>query len=336
LRLGRASVSLTVAAILPLALVAAATAQYEELVARVSSSVVLVRAYKPGIGMAVGSGFAIRADGYVLTAKHIIEGSRSVAVSLSTGSSLTAYLTEFHSVLDAALLKVAEPISLVALKSKTSVNVGEEVLLLGYPLPGALGVTTVSVVRGLLSAVREDHLQIDASAHPGMSGGPVVDRNGMVLGLTSFRLGNPPTIVFAVRIGSLGGLVENARPIPREAPRLPPSSYPLTGIWTLFWRTEDGRLDGPALIRCTQIEEQVTCEGWRPGAILQGPVLTPRDYDQDPILRFTLSSETREAAARFEGALVRPGYAEGRYEVRLRALIGWIYRERGRWWALKT
>jgi serine protease Do len=163
--------------------------------------------------MVVGSGFAIRPDGYVLTAKHVIEGSRSVAVSLSTGSSITAYLTGFHPVLDAALLKVAEPIPLVALKSKTSVNVGEEVLLFGYPLPSALGVTAVSVVRGLLSAVREDHLQIAASAHPSMSGGPAVDRDGMVVGLTSFRLGNPPTIVFAVRIGSLGGLVENARPI---------------------------------------------------------------------------------------------------------------------------
>ncbi len=58
------------------------------------------------------------------------------------------------------------------------------ILVMGYP--GGVGIEEVSVTRGIVGAVRAGWLQTDATMLPGNSGGPVLNRQGRVVGLASF------------------------------------------------------------------------------------------------------------------------------------------------------
>jgi serine protease Do len=153
-------------------------------------SVVSVRA-----GGALGSGFVISPDGYILTNAHVVAGNDEVYVVFKAGFELVGKVVRSDKIKDVALVKVelnkAKPLSLKLDKP----NVGDEVLAIGTPKDLAFEKT---VTRGIVSSFRfvkdlqMDMIQSDVTIQPGNSGGPLIDKNGHVLGIST--LGTPDAI----------------------------------------------------------------------------------------------------------------------------------------------
>jgi serine protease Do len=147
----------------------------------------------PGGGQAVssvlGSGFVIRADGLIVTNRHVILGARTVRVRLSDAREVAATVIGADAVTDIALLKVnAGPLPVLHLGSSEAVSVGDAVIAIGNPF--GLG---QSVSAGIVSARARtleddpyiDFLQTDAAINRGNSGGPLLMVDGTVVGVTS-------------------------------------------------------------------------------------------------------------------------------------------------------
>jgi serine protease Do len=138
---------------------------------------------------ALGSGFIIRADGLIVTNRHVIVDARSVQVKLPDGKQVPAEVVGADAATDIALIKVsAGTLPALELGSSTTLSVGNAVVAIGNPF--GLGQT---VTAGILSARGRtldidpyiDFLQTDASINFGNSGGPLLSSDGIVVGVTS-------------------------------------------------------------------------------------------------------------------------------------------------------
>lgn len=187
-------------------------AQFEDLIARVKPAVVLVNVSTVLGGSGHGSGFIFDSSGYVLTNHHVVEGAVEISVVLPDRRTFRATVVDYirrhdwacpsglvQTWTDAAVLKIdGAGLPTIPMGDSDSVRQGQEVLVMGYP--GGLSTEEVSVSRGIVGAVRAGWFQTDATIVPGNSGGPVVDRQGRVVGLASFIVG--PTAQ-TMRIGGV-------------------------------------------------------------------------------------------------------------------------------------
>jgi S1-C subfamily serine protease len=132
-----------------------------------------------------GSGFFINESGYFLTNAHVVGGARFVTVKLVTGRELIGEVYRKDNRLDVALVKVEEENMIPLPIRSVSANIGDEVYVLGTPLKEEFD-TTLS--KGIISGFREEDgrktIQSDVNILPGNSGGPLLDENGNVIGLT--------------------------------------------------------------------------------------------------------------------------------------------------------
>lgn len=136
-----------------------------------------------------GSGFFVSPDGYLVTNYHVVGTTRFVKVKLATGRELLGEVVRSDKARDVALIKT-EPIAVPALAIReTEPGIGEEVYALGSPLSDAFNTT---LTRGVLSGYRTLNdvrfLQSDVAILPGNSGGPLLDAQGAVIGVTVARL----------------------------------------------------------------------------------------------------------------------------------------------------
>jgi len=138
---------------------------------------------------ALGSGFVIRADGLIVTNRHVIVGARAIRIRLTDGRELPAKILGADAVTDIALLKIdATGLPVLRLGASSAVSVGDAVIAIGNPF--GLG---QSVSAGIVSARERileddpyiDFLQTDAAINRGNSGGPLVTLDGTVVGVTS-------------------------------------------------------------------------------------------------------------------------------------------------------
>jgi 2-alkenal reductase len=135
-----------------------------------------------------GSGFIISEDGYIVTNNHVIEGARQFAVTYDDGERVPATLVGASPEFDLAVLKVEGPVPAVATWGDSSaVPVGSQVIAIG----SALGDFQNSVTLGILSGVNRQleeipgMLQTDAAINHGNSGGPLLNRQGEVIGINT-------------------------------------------------------------------------------------------------------------------------------------------------------
>lgn len=148
-----------------------------------------------------GSAFFIE-PGKLLTNAHVVQQDREVTLELMDGSTLNARVDRRSPTYDVAVLSIASPAasqSTLPLGAASSLKPGHEVLVIGSPQA-----TRNSVTRGVVSGIREDDgvtiVQSDARAHPGNSGGPMLDRNGNVVGILTGGYEDGSGISFAVAI----------------------------------------------------------------------------------------------------------------------------------------
>lgn len=139
---------------------------------------------------ALGSGFIIDADGYVVTNNHVIDGANEIQVTLTDGTQLPAKLVGTDKQTDLALLKVETDKKLPAVQfgDSDSIRVGDWVIAVGNPF-GLGGTVSAGIVsargRDIHAGPFDDFLQIDAAINPGNSGGPTFSLDGKVMGVNT-------------------------------------------------------------------------------------------------------------------------------------------------------
>ncbi len=139
-----------------------------------------------------GTGFFITADGYLLTAYHVVKEAASLQV-LTNGRLIPAQMVRVDAANDIALLKI-DRITVAALPVISSQNVrtGLDVFTLGFPNIQLQG-TEVKYTQGNISSLTglgDDPrlFQISVPVQPGNSGGPLLDEQGQVIGVVIAKL----------------------------------------------------------------------------------------------------------------------------------------------------
>jgi S1-C subfamily serine protease len=139
-----------------------------------------------------GSGFLIDNQGHILTNNHVVDGATSVKVVLDNGNTIDATVVGTDAIDDLAIISVdasaVKGITPLQLGDSSAVKPGQMAIAIGAPF-GLTDTVTVGVISGLNRSVSGSSLigmlQTDAALNPGNSGGPLLDVNGMVIGINT-------------------------------------------------------------------------------------------------------------------------------------------------------
>jgi serine protease Do len=167
-----------------------------------------------------GSGFLIDPKGYIVTNAHVLRGSGAIVVN-SKGQEFNATIANIDIERDLAILKINDE-DYTPLKSlpysirKLGSELGEQIFTLGYPRNVIVyGEGYLSARNGLSdrTGYSSDSLtyQLQISANPGNSGGPVFNNNGEVIGILSTRQAQAEGVAFAVKSGNIYRMVDELK-----------------------------------------------------------------------------------------------------------------------------
>ena len=143
---------------------------------------------------ALGSGFVLDKAGHIVTNEHVVAGASKVLVSFSGQDQIRATVVGKDASTDLAVLKIdahARALTPLQLGDSDAVRVGDPVVAIGNPF-GYDRTLTAGVVSAVgreiaapNSAAIENAIQTDAAINHGNSGGPLIDGDGAVIGVTS-------------------------------------------------------------------------------------------------------------------------------------------------------
>ena len=183
-----------------------------------------------------GTGFAVTTDGWLMTNAHVVQTCDRVEVK-GLGPVADPRIDATN---DLALIKIKSPEPLKPLVFRRgAIRLGEDIVAIGYPLAELLA-DSVKITTGnvnALAGLRNDtrYIQISTPIQPGNSGGPVVDRDGLLLGITSATFSKQAAdeigitaqnINFAIR-ASVADLFMQSQSISNEAGERTPDAPPL-------------------------------------------------------------------------------------------------------------
>jgi len=203
--------SATVAAPVPVA----APSSLEEVVSNAMAAVVLI-----DTSSGRGSGFFVTPD-TVVTNAHVVQGNGSVTLKMPDGGSLQASVVRTEPTVDLAIVRVNTPRPAqptLQLGSAGTARPGQEVIAIGSPL----GMLQNTVTRGIVSGIRNAGgvvlIQTDAAINRGNSGGPLLDRYGRVIGITTLKMvpAGAESLGFAVAVDHARPILEG-KPLERAA-----------------------------------------------------------------------------------------------------------------------
>lgn len=157
----------------------------------------------------LGSGFIISPNGYIVTNEHVVRNAVEIIVTMSDGTQHKADIVGKDHLTDVALLKIrGDNFPYLQWANSSDVIIGEWAIAIGNPFGLFSNNAHPTVTVGVISAVDrdfernrdgrlyQDMIQTDASINPGNSGGPLLNSNGMVIGMN--------TMIFSDGGGSIG------------------------------------------------------------------------------------------------------------------------------------
>lgn len=161
-----------------------------------------------------GSGFMITNDGLFVTNCHVIEDWEEIAVKLNNSEKI--YLVDAvncDTKKDLAVLRFREAgnYPILDLEENFTASLGDDVVILGYPLGTKLGVE-VTLSTGIISSTRNisnvSMVQTNAAINHGNSGGPMISRrSGKVIGIVTAKVRDSESIGLAININELKSIV---------------------------------------------------------------------------------------------------------------------------------
>ena len=147
-----------------------------------------------------GTGFIITKDGYIVTNAHVLSGGSRVQAITSEKGSFNAELIGYDGNLDLALLKIEGTFTQAELGNSNEIQMGEKVIAIG----NTLGLK-FSVSEGIVSGIHrpgpsqlDAYIQTDAALNPGNSGGPLINKQGEIIGINNFKIGSGENLGFAL------------------------------------------------------------------------------------------------------------------------------------------
>ncbi|MEM0962091.1 MAG: trypsin-like peptidase domain-containing protein [Bacteroidota bacterium] len=175
---------------------------------------------------AIGSGFVISPDGYIVTNDHVAGNATRITIAFPDGSTMPAELIGSDPETDIALLKVEpeDTLPFLAFEEESDAVVGEWAIALGNPF-GLFEAAEPTVTVGVVSAIGRDFpmqqgrtfrdmIQTDAAINSGNSGGPLLNSLGRVIGVNTFifsRTGGSVGLGFSVPAWRVQQVVEELR-----------------------------------------------------------------------------------------------------------------------------
>lgn len=181
---------------------------------------------------AIGSGFFVTADGYLLTNFHVVKDAARVEIKYQSRA-LRAKVVSTDTVNDLAVLKVEGTFPALAFSPRNSADLGDSVFTIGFPNVEMQGFEPkytdgrISSLAGMQDDPSE--YQISVPVQPGNSGGPLCDNNGEVVGVVVARLNDlavletsgvvPQNVNYAVKAGPAQRLLEHIKGVNLISPR---------------------------------------------------------------------------------------------------------------------
>jgi len=169
--------------------------------------------------LALGSGFIVTSDGYILTNNHVVGNADLVLVIVGDDSPVRAEVVGTDPATDLALIKVNgyDHLPVLQFADSDRLKVGDWVVAIGQPF-GLSHTVTSGIISALgrnnmdLSAY-EDFIQTDAPINPGNSGGPLVNLDGRVIGVNTAIVGSQGNIGigFAIPVNMVKNVYEQLR-----------------------------------------------------------------------------------------------------------------------------
>ncbi|MCA9334971.1 trypsin-like peptidase domain-containing protein [Candidatus Saccharibacteria bacterium] len=169
-----------------------------------------------------GSGIILSKDGYILTNKHVVEGSDTLSVMTSDG---TVYedvrIVGIDPLNDLAFVKIGgvKNLAPATLGDSSSIRIGQNVVAIGNSLGQFQNTVTSGIISGTGRPISAsdggsfenltDLIQTDAAINPGNSGGPLVNLSGQVIGINTAVAQNAQSIGFSIPINSAKGIIKN-------------------------------------------------------------------------------------------------------------------------------
>jgi S1-C subfamily serine protease len=170
----------------------------------VRPSLVIIQTDRPTAngpdGHGLGSGVVVNDAGMVLTALHVVEDASAIKLTFADGSTSEATIATSDPESDIAVLEPARPpagLTPATLGNAAAMRIGTDAYVVGNPF-GLVGSLSSGVVSGLERSYEQPGtdrtirglIQVDAAVNPGNSGGPLIDRDGRVVGIVT-ALVNP-------------------------------------------------------------------------------------------------------------------------------------------------
>lgn len=150
---------------------------------RINPAIVLVEAQLKD-GVSSGTGCVINENGIILTSSHVVDNASYIEVTTSKGETYKAEVIKSENTNnDLTLLKIKPeaPLPVIKLGDSSLVKVGQKVLAIGNPF-GFNGTLTTGIVSRI--DYERNKIQTDAAINPGSSGGPILNANGEVIGIS--------------------------------------------------------------------------------------------------------------------------------------------------------
>ncbi len=172
--------------------------------------------------LGLGSGIVVSENGYIVTNWHV-SGNKytNCYVTLENGETYKGSVTWADSDLDLAIVKInANGLRYLKLGDSDKIKLGQEVCAIGNPIGIEFQRTVTSgIISGLNRTIKvddekgesymEDLIQTDASINSGNSGGPLINKDGEVIGINSIKIVSAEGIGFAIPINIIKPIIES-------------------------------------------------------------------------------------------------------------------------------
>lgn len=167
----------------------------------------------------LGSGVIVDSNGYILTNSHVIANGNAnkITVLFENGEQAPAEVLWHDAKLDLAIIKVnMTNLPVAELGDSDSLEVGEIAIAIGNPLGLEFQRTVTSgIISGLNRSIQvdraniiDDLIQTDASINSGNSGGPLLNKDGEVIGINTAKIQTAEGLGFAIPINSAKAIIE--------------------------------------------------------------------------------------------------------------------------------
>ena len=158
-----------------------------------------------------GSGVILTEEGYIATCAHVVEGAKSVKVTLNDDTSYDATIVGTDKKNDIAIIKIeAKNLTPAIVGDSTILTVGSEVIAIGNPLGELRGTATAGIISATNRTIEVEGqamtlIQTDAAISPGNSGGGLFDATGKLIGIVNAKVSDSRAegLGFAIPVNSV-------------------------------------------------------------------------------------------------------------------------------------